>query len=150
MYAFGYRRIEVRDGLVAYVSALSDVQRSWLRAMDEASDAFEHPVDDDREAPETGAQCGRCGSSVTRIDCPECEDGYEEYDYGDDVVSEINYRPCSVCQAKGGWYVCLSSPEWCLANPIPGRDDVSRGMIEEYECTGGAVTDHAAGSEQER
>ena len=80
---------------------------------------------------ETDIQCARCGSSATYIACPECEDGYEEYDYGDDVVEDLQYRPCSVCNAKGGWHVCLSSAEFCQANPLQGRETVTRGTIEE-------------------
>lgn len=78
------------------------------------------------------AQCARCGSSVTWEHCPECEDGYEEYDYGDGIVPMIEYRRCDCCDAKGGFWLCLSSPEWCRSHPIPGRESVPRGTVEEF------------------
>lgn len=49
-------------------------------------------------------QCARCGSSV-------------DLDY----VGEDAY-----C-------VCLSSVDWCEANPLPGREAVRRGELEWFE-----------------
>ena len=77
---------------------------------------------------EIDCQCARCGSSCDSDDC-ECvdlcyldEDGNETDDY--------DYDECDVCD---GWrYImqCMSSPEWCEANPLPGREGVERGKIE--------------------
>jgi hypothetical protein len=72
---------------------------------------------------EIDAQCARCGSSCEWVDCwAGCEDGYrsdDEYDW-----------PCDECHGRGGWQHCISSAEWCEANPLPGREDVRRGAIE--------------------
>lgn len=40
---------------------------------------------------------------------------------------------CDICNGLGHWYRCLSSPEWCKANPLPGREDVERGKVEWFE-----------------
>lgn len=78
-------------------------------------------------------QCARCGSSVTHVDCENCEDGYSHHDCGEDscccLHPENNVR-CDVCEGHGGWRVCLSSAEWCNAHPLPGRENVERGKIE--------------------
>lgn len=42
---------------------------------------------------------------------------------------------CSICEGYGGWWHCLSSPEWCKANPLDGRAAVERGAIEWFEVT---------------
>lgn len=41
--------------------------------------------------------------------------------------------PCHVCGGGGGWLVCLSSAEWCEANPMPGRESVARGTVEWFD-----------------
>lgn len=78
-------------------------------------------------------QCARCGSSTHYEDCWNCEDGYSDHDCGEDVCCclypEDNVE-CDVCDGRGGWHVCLSSPEFCQANPLPGRENVERGKIE--------------------
>lgn len=33
----------------------------------------------------------------------------------------------------GGWWICVSDPEWCVAHPAPGRESVERGTIEWFE-----------------
>jgi hypothetical protein len=72
-------------------------------------------------------QCARCGSSVGHRDCENCGgDGYIE---DDDWQFPSNDR-CDICLGDGGWYVCLSSGEWCEAHPIPGRETVTRGTVE--------------------
>jgi hypothetical protein len=80
---------------------------------------------------EIDCQCARCGSSMDYERCCECDgDGLVEKDFGDDVVPDYHLRPCEVCDGLGGWYRCMSSPEWCQANPLPGREKVPRGTIE--------------------
>ena len=80
-------------------------------------------------------QCARCGSSCDRQDCYNCEEGFSHHDCGEDCCCCLYPEPnvvCDVCQGYCGWWSCLSSPEWCEANPLPGREDISRGKIEWY------------------
>lgn len=43
-----------------------------------------------------------------------------------------NNMPCDYCDGTGMWRHCLSSPEWCEANPLHGREQVPRGAVEWY------------------
>ena len=61
--------------------------------------------------------CARCGSSLGYRDC-DCPDF--------DWYSDPDPR-CEACHGTGTIAFCLSSPEWCAANPLPGREDVARG-----------------------
>jgi hypothetical protein len=82
---------------------------------------------------EIDCQCARCGSSCYREDCGACEDGYSDHDCGEDCCPCLDPEPnvtCSVCAGCGGWWICLSSSEWCETNPLPGREGVERGKIE--------------------
>lgn len=78
-------------------------------------------------------QCARCGSSVHEDLCDECEDGFDGHDCGEDCCM-CRYPdenvPCQHCGGTGVWRICLSSSEWCNANPLPGREAVERGEIE--------------------
>lgn len=81
------------------------------------------------EGLEIDCQCARCGSSCDSDRCNECEDGsvWDAWGYYDEG------GPAYTCPACRGDYVthrCLSSPEWCEANPQPGRESVKRGKIE--------------------
>ena len=81
-------------------------------------------------------QCARCGSSVTYEDCTNCGgEGVTDHDCGEDccccLYPEDNV-PCDICDGEGGWWQCLSSPEYCEAHPLPGREKVKRGAIEWY------------------
>lgn len=74
--------------------------------------------------PQDGQQyeccCARCGSSCDWVYCFECVwDEDDDCDY------------CG-CGGRGGWWECLSSTDWCLANPLVGREDIERGQIEWY------------------
>ena len=76
-------------------------------------------------------QCARCGSSVVREDCESCDgegrfDAYEEDPINCDPGDE---EPCRACGGSGSFRVCVSSPEWCEANSLPGRIH-QRGVIE--------------------
>lgn len=81
------------------------------------------------------AQCARCGSDLDWEECNDCGgegrtapgELHEEdplwYDPGDT-------RPCYSCGGKASWPWCLSSPEWCNANPLKGREAVERNTPE--------------------
>lgn len=90
-----------------------------------------------RAGMEIDCQCARCGSSMDYERCNQCEDGYSDHDCGDDccccLEPELNV-PCDLCRGQGGWHTCLSSPEWCEANPLPGREQIKRGEIE-WTCS---------------
>jgi hypothetical protein len=90
-----------------------------------------------RDGKQYECQCARCGGSTEWIDCTEwdCEDGHREEDWGDDVVSDMELVVCSVCKGYGGWNNCGNSPEWCNANPLPGREEIKRGEIEWFEAS---------------
>ncbi len=81
---------------------------------------------------EIDCQCARCGSSCDWVDCWEgCEDGYHNRYEEDPLWYDNAYdQPCHTCHAHGGWQMCISSAEWCKANPLPGRGNVERGQIE--------------------
>jgi len=78
-------------------------------------------------------QCGRCGSSVEYLPCVECRDErYVDHDCGEDCCAclhpELNV-PCSACHGRGGKPHCISSPDWCEANPLPGREHVKSSAL---------------------
>lgn len=66
-------------------------------------------------------QCARCGSSVHWETCGAC--GGE----GITAPGEL-YEEDPLWYAA--WGICMSSPEWCEAHPLTGRDAVKRGAIE--------------------
>lgn len=83
-------------------------------------------------------QCARCGSSCDYQHCEECEDGYDGHECGEDCCMCRRPKenvPCQICRGRGGWYACLSSSEWCKANPLPGREAIGRGEIEWFAVT---------------
>lgn len=97
----------------------------------------DHPTPEMYESGlEIDCQCARCGSSCHYVECHNCDSeypGYSYHDCGEDCCCCLNPEPnmrCDVCDGHGGWQCCLSSPEWCNANPLEGREDVPRGRIE--------------------
>jgi hypothetical protein len=90
---------------------------------------------------EIDCQCARCGSSCDWRECPECEDGYVCDDDDADWFDED--RPCQYCRGRGGEQWCLSSPESCQANPLPGRENVERGKIEWFTINSASTPDPA-------
>ncbi len=84
-----------------------------------------------QDANEWDCQCARCGSSCESQGCDECgNDGWVECEDADDI-EEFGYcQVCPDCYGNPVRYWCLSSQEWCEANPLPGREAVSRGEIE--------------------
>lgn len=81
---------------------------------------FSHPGWED-------AECARCGSSVVWSACDQC--GNEGWLLDDDGAP---VTPCAACQGKGGFEWCSSDAEWCDAHPLPGRESVPRGEIEDF------------------
>lgn len=84
-------------------------------------------------------QCARCGSSCHWEECYECGgDGLDGHECGEDCCmclypdDNVCCDLCNGCGGEGGEDVCLSSPAWCEANPLPGREHVKRGAIEWY------------------
>ena len=67
--------------------------------------------------------CARCGSIAITEACDECEGGWIDEEDGPG-------HTCQACDGRGVYHVCLSSPEWCEANPAPGREGVQRGTLE--------------------
>lgn len=75
--------------------------------------------------------CQRCGSSVMWEDCDSCDEGMNGHDCGEDTcccLEPEDNMACDICEGQGGWYVCLSSAEWCRNNPLPGREEKVRGV----------------------
>jgi hypothetical protein len=73
-------------------------------------------------------QCARCGSSCEYLPCWDCgDDLYTHHDCGEDSCAcrypEDNVL-CDTCRGRGGRWHCISSPEYCNANPMPGRESV--------------------------
>jgi hypothetical protein len=86
-----------------------------------------------RDGREWDNRCARCGSDVDFTECYNCEDGYSHHDCGEDCCCCLHPEPnvrCDICHGVGGWWECLSSRQWCEANPLPGREDVKRGQVE--------------------
>lgn len=68
-------------------------------------------------------ECGRCGSSVLWEDCGTCEA------CGDLTIEGHGAEDCLVCAGTGVMFTCLSTPEWCQAHPLPGREHVERHAV---------------------
>ena len=89
-----------------------------------------------QDGREYEGQCARCGSSVDHVRCDHCEDGVNGHDCGEDVCCcryPENNIPCDICRGRGGWWSCMSSPEWCKANPLDGREEIEQGQVEWFE-----------------
>lgn len=66
-------------------------------------------------------QCGRCGSTAVADPCEFCPaTGW--YDRPD--------PDCPACDGTGFVWRCLSSEEYCQSNPLPGREDWERHVVE--------------------
>lgn len=91
----------------------------------------DHPPRDGRDWE---CQCARCGSSCELVECHECdENGFVDHECGDDTCCCAHPEPnvvCDTCGGFGGWYTCLSSPDYCQGNPLEGREKIARGTIE--------------------
>ena len=88
-----------------------------------------------RSGLEIDCFCARCGSSVDTESCDQCEDGLDGHACGDDTCCCLDPEAnvlCQYCRGTGVWHRCMSSAEYCEANPLPGRESVERGNIEWY------------------
>lgn len=75
----------------------------------------------------TEIYCGRCGGSTEFVRCPDCDGGWSDHDCGEDCCACVDPEPnvlCLTCGGAGGSRHCTNSPEWCEANPLPGRESV--------------------------
>ena len=81
-----------------------------------------------RDGRNWDCQCARCGSSCDFHDCDNCGGDGEIED--EDWQFEGEFHRCDWCHGSGGHWACLSSPEYCEANPADGRADVRRGTVE--------------------
>jgi hypothetical protein len=83
-----------------------------------------------------GCHCARCGWSLEWEECEYCDDGLTDHDCGEDCCCcldpELNVL-CDICEGRGGWWVCLSSAEWCETHPLKGRETIRRSTPEWYE-----------------
>lgn len=74
-------------------------------------------------------QCARCGSSLIFHECDNCAgEGWIEDD--DWQADPGDGHDCGWCSGSGGHWGCISSQEWCAANPIKGREGMARGTVE--------------------
>lgn len=86
-----------------------------------------------RDGRDYACQCARCGSSCDYYHCEYCDgDGFVENDEPDPECDEA-FIDCPDCGGKPTSWSCLSSREWCEANPLPGREKMKRGAIEWFE-----------------
>ncbi len=80
-------------------------------------------------------QCARCGSSVERRLCEQCDgmgrtaDG-ELHEEDPLWYDEDDFEACHVCLGAGGWWHCLSDEAWCKDHPAEGRENVEPGTVE--------------------
>jgi hypothetical protein len=76
-------------------------------------------------------QCARCGSTLEWESCEACGgEGItgpgELYEQDPLWYDEDDYEPCHQCNGEASWPICVSTPEWCEANPMPGREKTPR------------------------
>lgn len=86
------------------------------------------------DGQEWDCQCARCGSSMMWEDCSTCGgEGVSGHECGEDTCCcrylEDNV-PCGICDGDGGWYLCISSVDWCEHHPIPGHEQWKRHEVE--------------------
>lgn len=79
-------------------------------------------------APSPYFRCARCGSSCEFVRCGNCDEfGYSHHNCGEDSCCCLypdDNVVCSWCDGRGGSWHCISGPDWCNANPLPGREGI--------------------------
>ena len=86
------------------------------------------------ENGEQDCQCARCGSSCEFLTCWNC--GGDDEALGSDCIDDLchggecihgdsGFIRCDWCGGAGGAWHCISSPEWCNAHPMVGREGVT-------------------------
>jgi hypothetical protein len=80
-------------------------------------------------------QCAQCGSSMYSEECGACGgEGItapgELHEQDPLWYDPDDFESCHQCGGDGAWMICMSSPGWCEANPVPGREGVPRGKVE--------------------
>ncbi len=91
-----------------------------------------------RDGKEYDVQCGRCGSTMSFVDCGNCEDGLAGHECWEDCCMcadpDEDNVPCGICGGRGGFSICLSSEDWCQGHPLDGRANVLRSTPEWFEA----------------
>jgi hypothetical protein len=82
-------------------------------------------------------QCARCGSSMESTSCGACGgEGItgpgELYEQDPLWYDEDDYDSCHQCDGEGAWWFCISTFDWCNANPMPGRIEIPPSTPEWY------------------
>ncbi len=108
-----------------------------------------------RDGREWDAQCARCGSSLDWHQCDVCGgegitglgELYEEDPLWYDMY---DYKACHQCGGQASWPYCISSPDWCEAHPLRGREKTKSGTPEWFVIRREASRPKAADSVQKR
>lgn len=73
--------------------------------------------------------CARCGSSADYIPCGWCGDEcFTGHECGEDLcvcVDPEDNVVCDACGGRGGTWHCISTPAWCEAHPLLGREHIA-------------------------
>lgn len=64
-----------------------------------------------------GPACLRCGGDMDWEDCTDgCDEGYwSPYEVNPNEYDPDELEACQVCNGKGGWWICVNSPEFCAS-----------------------------------
>lgn len=82
---------------------------------------------------EIDCQCARCGGMIETEHCDQCDGGFDGHECGEDCCACAFPEPNCVCQSCDGtglWRRCMNLPQYCEANPLPGRENMQRSTIE--------------------
>ena len=94
------------------------------------------PTERSAEKECTEYRCKRCGSSLDWEECWNCGgEGVAGHNCGEDCcccADPVDNIGCDICQGRGAFPRCLSSPKWCEANPRSGMESVPRSTPEKF------------------